>query len=95
MSSQGIQLAHLAMTVTAPVADVEILVLGALNANSEMASSPNDPTDQLQPGVAISAAVTNQSGLLGVLERLDKFMKLADLAAEVCCIVQQRFGRCS
>ena len=88
MSIQGTQLALLAMTITASVADVEVSVREALNANSEMASSPNDPTEQLQPGVAIGASVTNQSGLLGVLERLDGFMKLVDLAAEVCCIVQ-------
>ena len=74
-------------TVTTSAVDAEVSVQGALNAKSEMAS-PNDYTDQLQPALAISAAVTNQSGLLGVLDRLDGFMRLADLAAEVRCIVQ-------
>ena len=87
ISSQGRQLALLVATVTASAVDAEVAVQGALNAKSEMAS-PNDYTDQLQPALAIGAAVTNQSGLLGVLDRLDGFMRLADLAAEVRCIVR-------
>jgi hypothetical protein len=82
MSREGTHLALLTVTVTASVADVAASMQEALDANSEM-TSPSDPTDQLQPGLAIGAAVRNQSGLLGVLERLDGFMKLADLAAEV------------
>ena len=77
--------------VTASAVDAEVSVQGALTAASEMTSSPNDYTDQLQPAPAISAAVTNQSGLLGVLDRLDGFMRLADLAAEVRCIVRYAF----
>ena len=73
------------VTVTASAVDAEVLVQGALNAKSEMTSSPNDYIDQLQPALAISAAVTNQSGLLSVLERLDGFMRLA---TEVRCIVR-------
>ena len=94
MSSQGTQLAFLTVTATASVANAEVSVLKASNAKSEMASPLNDRTDQLEAGLAIGAGVTNQSGLLGVFERLDGFMKLTDLAVEVCCIVQ-RFGRCS
>ena len=74
-------------TVTASAVDADVSVQGALNAKSEMAS-PNDYTDQLQPALAISATVTNQSGLLSVFERLNGFMRLADLAAEVRCIVR-------
>jgi hypothetical protein len=86
MSREGTHLALLMVTVTASVADVAASMQEALNANSEM-TSPSDPTDQLQPGLAI-AAVRNQSGLLGVLERLDGFMELANLAAEVRCVVR-------
>ena len=78
------------VTVTASAVDADVSVQGALNAKSEMAS-PIDYTDQLQPALAISAAVTNQSSLLGVLDRLDGFMRLADLAAEVRCIVRYVF----
>ena len=81
--------------VTASAVDAEVSMQGALNAASEMTSSPNDYTNQLQPALAISAAVTNQSGLLGVLERLDGFMRLADLAAEVRCIVWDAFQMAS
>ena len=79
------------VTVTGSAVDAEASVQGALNAASEMASSPNDYIDQLQPALAISAAVTNQSGLLGVLERLDGFMRLTDLATEVRCIIRYAF----
>ena len=48
-----------------------------------MVCAPNDPTDQFQPALAIGATATNQSGLCGLLERLDDFMRLANLAAEV------------
>ena len=41
------------------------------------------PTDRLQPALfAIGAAATNQSGLSGLLQRRDGFMRLANLAAE-------------
>ena len=76
------------MTVTTSVADVKASLQEALSAHSEMASPPNDSTDQLQPGLAIGAAVASQSGLMRVLERLDGFMRLADLAVEVCPIVR-------
>ena len=85
MSSQGRELALLVVTVTGSGVDAEVSVRGALNAASEMTSTPNDYTDQLQPALAIGAAVTNQSSLLSVLERLDGFMKLA---TEVRCIVR-------
>ena len=85
------QHALLVVTVTASAVDAEVSVQGALNARSEITSSPNHYTDQLQPALAISAAVTNQSGLLGIPDRLDGFKRLADLAAEVRCIVRYAF----
>ena len=41
------------------------------------------PTDRLQQALAIGAAATNQSGPSGLLQRLDGFMRLANLAAEI------------
>ena len=61
----------------------ETAIEEASNANSQMACAPNDPADQPQPALAIGAAATNQSGLSGLLQRLDGFMRLANLAAEV------------
>ena len=83
MSDQGVQLAVLTITATVAAANAETAIEEALTANSQMACAPNDPTDEFQPVLAISAAATNQSGLSGLLERLDGFMRLANLAAEV------------
>ena len=83
MSDQGVQLAVLTITAIVATANAETAIEEALTANSQMACAPNDPTDQLQPALAIGAAATNQSGLYGLLERLDGFMRLANLAAEV------------
>ena len=63
-------------------ADAGAAVQEASSANSEMGSTPNDPIDQHQPALAIGAAVTSQTGLHDVLERLHGFMRLTDLAAE-------------
>ena len=83
MSDQGVELAVLTITATVAAANAETAIEEALTANSQMACAPNDPTDEFQPVLAISAAATNQSGLSGLLERLDGFMRLANLAAEV------------
>ena len=83
MSDQGVQLAVLTITAVVATASAGTAIEEVLNANLQMACAPNDPTDQLQPALAIGAAVTNQSGLSGLLQRLDGFMRLANLAAEV------------
>ena len=83
MSDQGVELAVLAITATVAAANAETAIEEALNANSQMACAPNDPTDELQPALAIGVAATNQSGLYSLLGRLDGFMRLANLAAEV------------
>ena len=83
MSDQGVQLAVLTITAVVATANAGTVIEEVLNTNSQMACAPNDPTDQLQPALAIGAAVTNQSGLSGLLQRLDGFMRLANLAAEV------------
>ena len=83
MSDQGVQLAVLTITATVAATNAETAIEEALKANAQMACAPNDPTDQLQPALAIGVATTNQSGLYGLLKRLDGFMRLANLAAEV------------
>jgi len=83
VSDQGVQLAVLTITATVATANAETAIEGALTANSQMACAPSDPTDQLQPALAIGAAATNQCGLSGLLQRLDGFMRLGNLAAEV------------
>ena len=82
MSNQGEQHAVLTATITITVTDVEAAMQEASSLNSKMTTAPNDPADQLQPALAIGTAVS-QNGLCVVLERLDGFMRLADLAAEV------------
>ena len=83
VSDQGVQLAVLTITATVAATNAETAIEEALKANAQMACAPNDPADQLQPALAIGAAATNQSGLYGLLGRLDGFMRLANLAAEV------------
>ena len=83
MSDQGVQLAVLTITATVAAADAETAIEGALTANSQMACAPSDPTDPLQTALSIGATATNQSGLYGLLGRLDGFMRLTNLAAEV------------
>jgi hypothetical protein len=83
LSDQEVQLGVLTITAIITAADDEAAVQEAVNANSKMQFTPNDPIDQLQPALAIEDAVVNKSGLLSVLERLDGFMRLANLAAEV------------
>ena len=82
LSGQGVQLGMLTITAIVTAADDEAAVQEAVSANSKMRSAPNDPTDQLQPELAIEEVV-NKSSLLSVLERLDGFMGLVNLAAEV------------
>ena len=83
VSDQGVQLAVLTITAIVAAANAETAIAEASNANSQMACAPNDPTDQLQPALVIGAAATTQIGLSGLLQRLDGFMRLANLAAEV------------
>ena len=83
MSDQGVQLAVLTITATITVANAATAIEEAINANSQMTGAPNNPTDQLQPALAIGSTLTSQSGLSSLLERLDGFMRLGNLAAEV------------
>jgi hypothetical protein len=85
LSDQGLQLGVLTITAIIVAADHEAAMQEAVSAGSNMQSAPTDPTDQLQTVPAIEDTVVNKSGLLSVLERLDGFMRLANLAAEVRC----------
>jgi hypothetical protein len=79
----GTQLAVLKVTVAISAVDAAAAVQEAWDANERLVTGPTDPTDPLQPGLAIVAAADNQVSFRGVLDRLDGFMKLANVAAEV------------
>ena len=83
-SERGAQIGLLKLTVTLSVADTRATVREAMDANAEMASPPIDPTVQLPSGLLDVADTAKKLDLGSVLARLDGFMKLADLAAEVC-----------
>ena len=93
VSDEGVHLAVLTITAIIATTSAETAIEEVLN--SQMACAPNDPTDRFQPALAIGATATNESGLYGLVERLDGFMKLANLAAEVCghCLIILRDDR--
>ena len=93
VSDEGVQLAVLTVTATITAANAETAIEEAINVNSQMTGAPNDLTDQLQPALATGSTLTSQSGLSSLLERLDGFMRLANLAAEVrghCLVILPR-----
>jgi len=56
-----------------------------VDANAAMARAPDDPTDQVPPTLSSgAAAATKQFDLGSILERLEGFMELAKVVAEVC-----------
>ena len=83
-SGGGAQIGLLKLTVTLSVVDTEAAVREAMDANAEMASAPIDPTVQLPSGLPDVADTARKPDFGSVLARLDGFMKVADLAAEVC-----------
>jgi len=57
----------------------------AVDANAAMTRAPEDPTDQVPPALSCAAdAATKQFDLGSILGRLEGFMELAGVAAEVC-----------
>ena len=56
-----------------------------MDAGAETAFAPVDPTGQLPPGLSDVANITSQLDFRSILDRLDGFMKVANLVAEVCC----------
>ena len=85
LSPEGTQFASLKLTVPISEMDAETAVQQAADANAAMARAPDDPTDQLPPTLsAVASAAMSQFDLGRILKRLEGFMKLADLAAEVC-----------
>ena len=84
LSERGVQIGLLRLTVTLSVVDTEAGVQQAMDANAEMASAPIDPTAQLPSGLSDVADTAKRLDFESVLARLDGFMKIVDLAAEVC-----------
>src|SRR6266852_8113309 len=83
-SERGVQIGLLKLTVALSVVDTEAAVQQAMDANAEIASAPIDPTVQLPSGLSDVADAAKRLDFGSVLTRLDGFMKVADLAAEVC-----------
>jgi len=75
----------LKINVTISELDAGAAVQQAVDANAVMACAPDDPTDQVPPTLSGgAAAVTKQFDLGSILERLEGFMELAKVVAEVC-----------
>ena len=73
------------MNVTISELDAGAAVQQAVDANAAMACAPDDPTDQVPPALSdAAAAATKQFDLGSILGRLEGFMELAKVAAEVC-----------
>jgi hypothetical protein len=87
--------ARLTITVTISETNVSANIKDAMEAVHQMSSVPPDPTEQIRSDVgAISSAVAPviadvmaATQLESVLNRLDGFMKMADIVAEVCVAV--------
>jgi predicted component of type VI protein secretion system len=74
----------LKINVTISELDTGAAVQQAVDANAAMACAPDDPTDQVPPALSgAAAAATKQFDLGSILRRLEGFMELAGVAAEV------------
>ena len=73
----------LALASTAAYSE-SLTVQQAIDVTAEMASSPIDATVQLPPSLSDVADTAKRLDFGSVLARLDGFMKVADLSAEVC-----------
>jgi len=73
------------MNVTISELDAGTAVQQAADANAVMAYAPGDPTDEVPTALSnAAAAATKQFDLGSILGRLEGFMELAGVAAEVC-----------
>jgi hypothetical protein len=72
------------VAVTISGVDARAAVQQAMDANAAMASAPIDPTTQPPPDLLVVANTATQLDFRSVLGHLDGFMKVANLAAEVC-----------
>jgi hypothetical protein len=72
------------MTAVISIVDAAVAVQQAFDVNARMASGPSDTNAWLPSSVAGVASTAKCFDFQSVLERLDGFMKVADLAAEVC-----------
>lgn len=84
MSPQGTQIALLKVTATISETDVEAAMRQTIDDSAAIACVPHDPTDQVPPALTIASdVVAKQVDLGSILGRLEGFMRLADLTAEV------------
>ena len=83
-SDRGAQIGLLKLTVALSAVDTEAAIQQAMDADAEIAPAPIVPTIQLPPGLSDVVDTARNLDLQGVLGRLDGFMKVADLAAQVC-----------
>jgi hypothetical protein len=83
-SDQGAQVALLKVTSTISVLDAAAALQQATDVNAAMASAPIDPTTQLPPSLSVAAETASHLDFRSVFEHLDGFVKIANLAAEVC-----------
>jgi hypothetical protein len=75
----------LKINVTISELDAGAAVQQAVNANGAMGHAPDDPTDRVPPALSgAAAAATRQFDLASILGRLEVFMELAKVVAEVC-----------
>jgi hypothetical protein len=82
-SLQGAGIALLKINVTVSELDAGAAVRQAVDANAAMARAP-DPIDQVPPALSGVAAAAKQFDLGSILKRLEGFMELAKVVAEVC-----------
>ena len=83
-SERGEQIGLLKLTATLSVVDTEAAVRQAMDANAEMVSAPIDLTVEPPSGLLDVADTARKLDFGSVLAHLDGFMKVADLATEVC-----------
>ena len=73
------------MNVNISELDAGTAVQKAVDAHAAMVRAPEDPTDEVPSALSgAAAAATKQFDLGGILGRLEGFMELAQVAAEVC-----------
>ena len=70
------------INVTISELDAGVVAQQAVNANAAMARTPNDQS--VPPALSGAAAAMTQFDLGSILKRLEGFMELAKVAAEVC-----------
>jgi len=92
-SLRGVEIALLKINVTISDLDTGAAVQQAVDASAAMGRAPDDPIDQVPPDLSgVAAAATKQFDLGSILRRLEGFMELAGVAAEIHPIVKLAWG---